>query len=346
MNLVKRTLLAAAVMGLMVMTGSAQQAASAPSTAPRVAPDAYPAPQGDPMGGRGFGGAPATPSNMKKVLIWADTRNGIAQHDMVSHAAAVIEQMGYNTGTYYSYIRTDSNIISYHPKMTTGQPASGGPSLANVDAIFFLGHREVPLDAEQKADLLQFVKNGGGFVASHMALTAFASWPEFGQLLGGRFDQHPWGDTTADVIVEDPDFPGMQFFPRVFAFHDEFYQASEFSPKNSRVLMRMDPQSLNMSARGVKPEDAPYAITWAKMYGKGRVFYSTFGHDAGTWDNPAVRRMYFNALEWALGLKNADVTPRPVSTTVPPPPERGRRGPGRGGPGRGGRGAAAPPAGR
>ncbi len=346
----KMTMLGVAAAFLTVIPFAAAQQPAAPapaSVAPKVAPGTYPWPQGDPTGGRSFGGAAPTPSNMKRVLIWADTRNGIAQHDMVSHAAAVIEEMGYETGTYYSYIRTDSNIVSYHPKMTTGQPASGGPSLANVDAIFFLGHREVPIDAAQKAELLQFVKNGGGLVAAHMALTAFDSWPEWDNLLGGRFDSHPWGQPMATVIVEDPDFPGMQFFPQVFSFRDEFYQAKDFSVTDSRVLMRLDPASLDMSARGVNPADAPYPITWAKTYGKGRVFYSTFAHDAGTWDNPAVRRMYFGAMQWALGLKDADVTPRPVSTTVPPPPTRGGFGRGRGG--RGGRpgpGRPGPAAGR
>lgn len=324
---------------LVVVSAWGQQAApahpeAAAAAAARMTLDnAYPAPSGAVSGGRGFGGV-ITPRNMKTVLIWADTRNGIAQHDSTSHAAAVIEEMGYRTGAYFSYIRTDSNIVSYHPLQTGGQPASGGPSLANVDAIFFLGHREVPLDDAQKAELLSFVRNGGGFVAAHVASTAFLSWPAFGELLGGRFDQHPWGDTTAPVVVEDPAFPGMQFFPRVFQFHDEFYQIKDFSPAHSRVLMRLDTAGLDMQARGVNPADAPYAITWAKTYGKGRVFYSALGHDAATWDNPAIQRMWFNAIEWALGVVPADVAPRPVSATVPPPPQRGVRG-GRGGRGRG-----------
>src|SRR5205823_7089647 len=97
--------------------------------------------------GRGARGAAAGQrTNRKVVLAWADTRNGIAQHDSVSHALALIERLGYESGVYDTYIRTDSAIISKHPKMTNGQPASGGPNLNNVDAIFFLGHREIELD--------------------------------------------------------------------------------------------------------------------------------------------------------------------------------------------------------
>src|SRR5579864_5450726 len=169
--------------------------------------------------GRGRGRGPRT---MKVLLAWADTRNGIAQHESTSHALSVIERLGYETGTYFTYIRTDSNIISYTPKMTTGDPASGGPSLAMADGIFFMGHREIDLNADQKAALLKFVHDDGkGFVAAHVGSTAFMSWPEFGEMLGGRFDNHPWGVTDAPVIVEDQAFPGMKFFAPVVNMHEE-----------------------------------------------------------------------------------------------------------------------------
>src|SRR5579872_3498403 len=109
-----------------------------------------------PQGGRGQGqrgGRGGRPAGRKVVLAWADTRNGIAQHDSVSHALATIERLGYESGLWDTYIRTDSNIASYHPLMTTGQPASGGPSLNNVDAIFFMGHRDVPIDDKQRPAL-------------------------------------------------------------------------------------------------------------------------------------------------------------------------------------------------
>jgi type 1 glutamine amidotransferase len=290
--------------------------ASAIATAQNPAGQAPGAPAG--RGGRGGGRGRGGPRTMKVLLAWADTRNGIAQHESTSHALSVIERLGYETGTYFTYIRTDSNIISYAPKMTTGDPASGGPSLAMADGIFFMGHREIDIDADQKAALLKFVHDDGkGFVAAHVGSTAFMSWPEFGEMLGGRFDTHPWGVTEANVIVEDPAFPGMKFFAPVFSMREEFYQISNFSTEKSRILMRLDTSKLDMKAQGVQAADAPYALTWAKMYGKGRVFYSALGHDAATWDNPDIERMYFEAIKWSLGLTDADVTPRPVSTTTP-----------------------------
>jgi type 1 glutamine amidotransferase len=231
----------------------------------------------------------------------------------------VIEELGYKSGAYESWIRTDSNIISKSPKMTTGDPASGGPSLCNVDAIFFLGHREVDLPEDQRADLLWFVHDAGrGFISAHTGTTAFLTWPEFGDMLGGQFDQHPWGTIDGNVIVTDPKFPGMSQFGPSFTIKDEFYQSKNFSPEKSRVLMRLDTTKLNNDpARGVKAADYPYALAWAKNYGKGRVFYATFAHAPSTWDNPKIQEMYLQAIRWALGEIDADVTPIPMPPPAP-----------------------------
>ena len=260
--------------------------------------------------GRGGRGGPQAPAR-KRVLAWADTRNGIAQHESVGHALAIIERLGYETGLWDTFIRTDSNIIANTPKKTDGTPASGGPSLSNVDAIFFMGHREVALDDSQKTELLKFVSDGHGFVAAHVGLTAFESWPEFGELIGARFDQHPIvGSGT--VINESPDFPATRHFPSSFAFNDEFYQPKELSRDKVEVLLRLD--LTNVPANAALHLNGDYPLAWAKTYGKGRVFYGSFAHAAETWDLRSVQQMYFEAMRWALGL----VEGRPVPHGMPP----------------------------
>src|SRR6478735_2709847 len=265
--------------------------------------------QGPPPGGQGRGGQ--RPARTRKVVLaWADTRNGIAQHDSTSHALSVIERLGYESGLYDTYIRTDSNIISKQPKRTSGEAASGGPSLANVDAIFFLGHRDVPIDDEQKKELLAFVRDDGkGLVAAHTGLTAFESWPEFGELLGGRYDGHPWHQ-QGTVINEGADFPATRHFPPTFTINDEFYQAKNFSP-NARVLLRLDVSRMPPHA---ELRNQGFPLAWAKTYGKGRVFYGSFAHDTASWDNRDMAQMYFEAIKWALGLTEGDATPRPAKT--------------------------------
>ena len=239
----------------------------------------------------GPGGRGAAPRTKKVVLAWADTRNGIAQHESVSHAIAVIERIGYESGLYDTQIRTDSEIISYSPLRTDGKtPASGGPNLGNVDAIFFCGHREVPLDDAGKAALVKFIKEDGkGFVGAHVGLTAFESWPEFANIIGGGFVGHVFGNAGAPLINERPDFPATRHYPPTLEFADEYYLPGNYSRETIDVLQRIDVSGFSPNERYPRT-DGDYPVTWAKMYGKGRVFYSSLGHDTRTWDNTDVSR--------------------------------------------------------
>ena len=158
-------------------------------------------------------GIQAPHPNRKQVLAWGDVRYG-QQHDSVTRAMITIERLGRESGLYDTYIRTDSQLITKEPIVPEGaQFPMTNKDLRYFHAIFFYGVREIALTPQQKTDLLSFVKDDGkGFVGAHTATTAFFSWPEFGDLIGGRFDNHPWGITDARVIVEDAAFPAMKPF--------------------------------------------------------------------------------------------------------------------------------------
>ena len=244
----------------------------------------------------------------KQLLAWADVRNGF-QHESVSHAVAAIERLGYESGLYDTYIRTDSQLITKQAITLDGRPITN-KNLTYFDAIFFIGLREIDLTPQQKQDLMSFIKEDGkGFVAAHTADTAFFSWPEFGEMLGGRFDEHPWGIIDATVVVDDPAFPAMKHFPKVFTLRDEHYQTKDFSRDKIRVLAHLDASKLDMKNPRVHRTDGDFPIAWAKMYGKGRVFYSTLGHATESWDNPQLQKMYFEAIKWAMGLTDGEARP-------------------------------------
>lgn len=108
----------------------------------------------------------------KKVLAWADVRNGY-QHDSITHALATIERLGDESGLWETTIRTDSQPITKQPiQFETGTGIATGEqflarNLTYYDAIFFFGVREAGLTDQQKADLLSFVRDDGkGFVAT------------------------------------------------------------------------------------------------------------------------------------------------------------------------------------
>jgi uncharacterized protein len=258
---------------------------------------------------------PLTPQRKtKRLLAIGDVHRKNYQHDSVSHALSTIERLGRQSGIYNTYIRTDIQLLTKHPLQFAEKSAVADANYLNLndfDAILFYGIGELELSDEQKADFMSFIKEDGkGFVGVHTAITSFYTWPEYGEMIGGYFDDHPWMIFDAPVIVEDSNFPAMRTFPKRFIARDEIYQVKNFSRDRVRVLASLDASKLDLENPRVHRTDKDFAVAWAREYGKGRVFYSTFGHTEESWDNPAMQTMWLEAIKWAMGITNADVRPR------------------------------------
>jgi uncharacterized protein len=257
-------------------------------------------------GGFLAGQAPSPP--VRKKLLAIGEEKGY-RHEAVSHALSIIERIGRETGIWDTYIRTDTEPL------TKKKLEYNAKNLNDFDAVVFYTGGTLEMDDSQKTDFLSFIHDDGkGFIGIHSATITFTKWPEFGEMIGGYFDEHPWGTFDAPIIVEDPNFPGMSQWPREFTIKDEIYQIKNYSRDNRRVLMRLDASKLNLSNPRVHRTDKDFAVAWAKMYGKGRVFYSTLGHVTENWDDPRFQRMMTEAIKWALCLENANITPQPLPT--------------------------------
>jgi len=77
--------------------------------------------------------------------------------------------------------------------------------------------------------------------------------------------------------------------------------------------MLLDPTKLDLKSKSVHRTDGDFAVTWAKTYGKERVFYSSLGHVPENWDNPSLQKMYTEPIKWALGLIPADTISKPMN---------------------------------
>jgi type 1 glutamine amidotransferase len=235
--------------------------------------------------------------HMKHVLVIGQTKG--FEHDSISAAMAAIYNMGKESGLWDTMLRTDTELLT---KKNLGNNAK---NLNYFDLIVFTSTTgELDMDDTQKADMLSFIKEDGkGFVGVHAALDTNYKWPEYGEMIGGWFDQHPWMTFQAPIINEDPDFPAVRHFPRAFVKYDEIYQPKEWSRDKVNVLLSLDASKLDYENNPrVHRQDHDFAVAWSKMYGKGRVFYSTLGHTEESWDDPDVRIMYSEAIKWALGM--------------------------------------------
>ena len=110
----------------------------------------------------------------------------------------------------------------------------------------------------------------------------------------------PSGAAIEDYFVEDRTFPATRDFPASFEITDEIYQFKDFSRDRVRVLMSIDPTSVDLTKKTVHRTDKDFAVTWVRNYGKGHVFYSALGHGGMMYAEPVILQLYGNAMAWAL----------------------------------------------
>lgn len=243
----------------------------------------------------------------KKLLVIGEEKG--YRHEAVTHAMVTIERLGRESGDWETVIRTDTEAL------TKAKLEYNAKTLNDFDAVLFYTGGTLEMDDQKKADFVSFVHDDGkGFIGIHSAAITFTQWPAYGEMIGGYYDEHPWNTFEAPIVVEDATFPGMQLWKPSFVLTDEIYQLKMFSRENSRVLMRLDPSKLDLKNPRVHRTDHDFAVAFAKMYGKGRVFYTTLGHVEANWDRPEMQAMITGAIKWALRLVDADVTPRPLGT--------------------------------
>jgi uncharacterized protein len=230
-----------------------------------------------------------------KRVLYLTATYGYRHGDAIEASVEVFQQIAKETGALEIVHTEDVSWIS-------------ADRLRDFDAVWFFTSGELPLTAQQKLDLLAFVRDGKGFGGSHSATDTLYTWPEYGELIGGIFESHPWVQ-EATVDVEDPENPIVAHVAPSFRAEEEFYQFRALSRDTVRVLLTLDTRGLNPN-----PPDVPLA--WVRPYGKGRVFYSAFGHFPISFRSPPLRTMLRQALLWLTGEIEADAAPRPVTPSV------------------------------
>ncbi|GEM_PF-214124 len=169
--------------------------------------------------------------------------------------------------------------------------------LAEYAAVVFYTTGELPIDADA---LVDFVRRGGGFVGIHCATDTLYEHAGYGEMIGGRFDGHPWHEEVS-VRVEDRRHPATWSLGPSFAITDEIYQSKEWDRAKVQVLLSLDPASVDASQG--KREDGDYALAWTRRFGDGRVFYTALGHRPEVWEDTRFLEHVVGGIQWTLGLR-------------------------------------------
>lgn len=184
-------------------------------------------------------------------------------------------------------------------------------ALAAYDAVFFFTSGELPISDQQKQDLINFIRGGKGFGGVHSATDTFYTWPEYLEIIGARFNGHPWVQDV-DIHVEAGGDPAVAHLGTEFRILAETYQFRGFSRERSRVLLALEPDSVDLGAVGANEGTRDFPLAWRHRYGNGRVFYTALGHFDETWRDERFQRMVLEGLLWLTGLTEAEAAPRPL----------------------------------
>jgi type 1 glutamine amidotransferase len=279
----------------------------------------------------------------KKILFFSKSSG--YEHDMIkekngqpSEAQKILTELGQKNNFQFTFTK-DGSVFTKE-------------NLAQYDAFFFYTTGDLtepgtdknpPMSTEGKAAFLEAIHNGKGFIGTHSAEDTFhspggkehgpARWVLDGdkadpyvKMIGGEFIIHG-SQQAAHQIVVDRSFPGMSAVPDDFGPLEEWYSLKDFQP-NLHVLLVQDTSTMKKDGNNRSAYDRPhYPSTWARMYGMGRVFYTSMGHRLDVWQNPVFQSVLVGGINWAVGNVEADVTPNldkaaPEANVLPPGPAK------------------------
>lgn len=179
------------------------------------------------------------------------------------------------------------------------------------------GDGQPPMPPGGKELLLKAVANGKAFVGCHCASDTFHSknytggrkWandaPEnvdpYIKMVGGEFGGHG-AQQKSTMRVIDPSFPATKG-TEDFTINEEWYSLMNFNP-DMHVLLVQSTKGM----KGFDYERPDFPATWARMHGKGRVFYTSMGHREDVWESENFQNLLMGGLSWALGRIDADVS--------------------------------------
>jgi len=157
------------------------------------------------------------------------------------------------------------------------------------------------IKGELERNLEEAVKSGVGLAGWHGGLgDAHRSAVEYQFMVGGQWVAHPGGVIDYDVDITNPDDPITKGLKR------------RFHMKSEQYFMHVDPGNDVLAATTFTGEHAPWIdgqvmpVVWKKLYGKGRVFYTSLGHVAADFDVPEAREIVNRGLLWAARVSGDD----------------------------------------
>lgn len=260
--------------------------------------------------------AEVQPAKHHKVLVFG-LFTGF-DHWVLPHTNAVMKVLAEKTGAFE--VELSNDIYKFEKK-----------NLKNYDAVVLNNNcsvgprRDLLLDAldkeknltddqrkkkavELEANLINYVKKGGGLMVVHGAIVMQNNSMAFSEMVGGSFDYHPAQQEVSLELCE-PNHPLVKAFGgKSFIHTDEPYLFNNaYTQKNFRPLLFMDTSKLTKKTKEID-EKIKY-VSWIKRFGKGRVFYVSPSHNAQSFEDARLLKFYLDGAQYVLGDLKCDDSP-------------------------------------
>jgi putative membrane-bound dehydrogenase-like protein len=196
------------------------------------------------------------------------------------------ESEHHNSEKLMMYLATPLFQKGINLTYTTDVNDLNADKLNNYDGLMIYANHE-KITPEQESALKSYVQGGKALIPIHSASFCFQNSPWYIETVGGQFSSHGTGDFTATIV--DAAHPVMQGISE-FETWDETYVHSQVNPEMHVLMERVD-------EKGKEP------YTWVREEGKGRVFYTAYGHNEKTWDKKEFQNLVANGILWAVGDK-------------------------------------------
>jgi type 1 glutamine amidotransferase len=244
------------------------------------------------------GGAAADEEDQshRKVLVFSMTMG--FKHSSIPVGQRTMKQLGERSKAFTAVVSDDLSNFD-------------AERLKEFSAVIFLNTTlEIPLSDAQKTAFMDAIKSGQlGFVGIHSATDTFYKWPEYGEMIGGHFDGHPWTADKTVTIRREKENAITTPFPPEFQLTEEIYQMKDYERPKCDVHFSLNTAKTDMTLPGIKRKDGDYAVCWIKNHGKGRVFYTSMGHNEAVYQREDYQNHVLAGIRWVLGDIQIDVEP-------------------------------------
>jgi hypothetical protein len=214
--------------------------------------------------------------------------------------------------------------------------------LNQFDGLMMMANGDIGLTMVQKKAIVDFIRSGKGFIGVHCATVMLYDFPEYGEMLGAYYFNSIFTPLLGSSVpltqrrfgllkVEDSTHPATRMLGPSWPVVEEFYAFATapwnpaapelnisqpgnfkapmgFSRDRVHVLLSLDTERTNLegaSPRARVQKGGDYPQAWWRLWGNGRVFYTSLGHLPETWTNDSVFRAHLTGgIRWALGLEN------------------------------------------